>query len=443
MRILITLCFSLAGFRYTAHAFQQHHVATSVLRPRRNDWFTGRRTIACHVASLRDETEIVSLPTPASTTTSQSSPQSNLGLGILFTVPIMWGTYNPVVKYLYGLETPVPGLVFSAGYFWVGATTLWILQAIFSDRKNDEVSSPGATSINGSDGPSNPGLQWQCGFELGTYLFMGALLQVWGLRTVPADRASFLIQLTTVIVPFLEYFVGGKALSRTTVFASILAFLGVVLIELEGSSEGPFSDSMLSGDPTDGLLLLASLFYSLHVVRLGHYAPRLQPLQLAKSKATAQGVLSTAFIASLLWLFPSDNPMSTELVDFFSSVSTTGLPAIAAAAIVFAGWTTGSGAIFAQSLGQRLVASPTTANMLYSLQPLFTAIFAYLLLGEEISGIMGGSCILAAVFLVGSQKDESDEATQPAKEILPTLLMEKQTKSTTTVSRKSTVTSSS
>ena len=396
------------GFQTTSGSNTRLATVPTILRPRaKNDCQYDRRSVACHIASLRDETN---LPAPKN---------SLSGLGILFTVPIAWGTYNPVVKYLYTLEHPVPGLVFSVGYFWVGATTLWILQAILGNNEENKSSSiaasVGADDVSDADDATAPNqaLQWQCGFELGTYLFMGAMLQVWGLRTVPADRAAFLVQLTTVIVPFMEYFMGGKALSRTTIGASVLAFVGVVLIEMEGTSESLFSETLLSGNPTDLLFLLAAVFYSLHVVRLGHYAPKLEPLQLAKSKATAQGVLSTGFLASLLWLFPTDNPLTMEVMDFFDNYSlSAGLPAAAVAGILWMGWSTGSWAIFAQSLGQKLVSSPTTANMVYSLQPLFTAMFAYVLLGEEISGMMGGSCILGAVCLVGNQQKNADAAME-------------------------------
>jgi drug/metabolite transporter (DMT)-like permease len=47
---------------------------------------------------------------------------------------------------------------------------------------------------------------------------------------------------------------------------------------------------------------------------------------------------------------------------------------------------------------------PSNANLVYSLQPIFTAVFAFVLLGESMDpmGFVGGGLILAAVMLVAS-----------------------------------------
>ena len=37
-----------------------------------------------------------------------------LGILVLLTVPLSWGTYAPVVRYLYAIQPPVPGFVFSS-----------------------------------------------------------------------------------------------------------------------------------------------------------------------------------------------------------------------------------------------------------------------------------------------------------------------------------------
>jgi drug/metabolite transporter (DMT)-like permease len=48
--------------------------------------------------------------------------------------------------------------------------------------------------------------------------------------------------------------------------------------------------------------------------------------------------------------------------------------------------------------------SPTNANLIYTFQPIFTALFAFLLLGETMgpAGFVGGGVIASAVFLVAS-----------------------------------------
>ena len=49
----------------------------------------------------------------------------SIAILVLLTVPISWGTYTPVVKYMYDKITPaMPGFVFSTGYYIVAAETL-------------------------------------------------------------------------------------------------------------------------------------------------------------------------------------------------------------------------------------------------------------------------------------------------------------------------------
>ena len=46
------------------------------------------------------------------------------GLVVLTTVPFAWGTFEPAVRYVYAMDPPVPGFVFSTGYYLVAAITL-------------------------------------------------------------------------------------------------------------------------------------------------------------------------------------------------------------------------------------------------------------------------------------------------------------------------------
>ena len=78
-------------------------------------------------------------------------------------------------------------------------------------------------------------------------------------------------------------------------------------------------------------------------------------------------------------------------------------------AILWTGWVTCAYTIFAQSYGQSRV-PPTEANLIYSIQPLCTALFAYILLGETLSrsGVVGASFIAAAVYIVAVTDDVGD-----------------------------------
>ena len=75
------------------------------------------------------------------------------------------------------------------------------------------------------------------------------------------------------------------------------------------------------------------------------------------------------------------------------------VPAIGAT--LWTGLVTCAYTIYAQSFGQRRV-SPTEANLIYTVQPIFTALFAWGLLGETLgpAGFVGAACIGLSVYTV-------------------------------------------
>ena len=165
--------------------------------------------------------------------------------------------------------------------------------------------------------------------------------------------------------------------------------------------------------------------YSLHVVRLGRWANETTPLRLVAYKATAELVLSLIFLSFLVFIAADISMSGTqsslwsfcqewgrEIVLFFQTIQdridTGTLPASsvqkAALATLWTGLVSTAYTTYAQSFGQRRV-KPADANLIYSLQPIFTAVFAFLLLGETMGewGFVGGALVGAAVYLAASK----------------------------------------
>jgi len=119
------------------------------------------------------------------------------GLLVLSTVPMVWGTYVPVVRSMYGVNPPIPGLVFSASYLTLASLSCLALAPFQKNPKpNSEQGEDGGKSESGekdSESSSDPNLLLG-GLELGLYTFLANSLQVVGLETVNSGRAGFLIQ---------------------------------------------------------------------------------------------------------------------------------------------------------------------------------------------------------------------------------------------------------
>lgn len=135
--------------------------------------------------------------------------ERTLGILILLTVPLAWGTYTPVVKYMYDVMDPsMPGFVFSAGYYLVASCSLGLLSLVNSGSNNsqqqqsslqptidniidnDNVVIVDDNDVGGVRDVEEKEVIARGGWELGSYLFIGNGLQVIGLQTVPADRAG-------------------------------------------------------------------------------------------------------------------------------------------------------------------------------------------------------------------------------------------------------------
>ncbi len=285
------------------------------------------------------------------------------------------------VRYLYKIEPPVPGFVFSACYYTLAAATTLFLAS------RSQPDSIGDLENRNDDFSVESVIPFKGGIELGLYLFVANCLQVIGLQTVESDRAGFLVQLTTVMVPVCEGIFAGSLLlvPARTWAACIMAFSGLCIMGLDGKSDLVWNDRSLldavfSFSQGDFLILGAAVLYTLHVVRLGTYARQTTPIKLAASKAATESILSFALIFFLVGLsFVQDTAelqdsetngllsfsLSTghEITSFFSSftagisdgsISTTVLlPAFGA--ILWTGWITCAYTIWAQSFGQSKV----------------------------------------------------------------------------------------
>lgn len=202
-------------------------------------------------------------------------------------------------------------------------------------------------------------------------------------------------------------------------------------------------DSLTQGD---FMIILAALAYTFHCIRLERYAKETPAILLAACKATTETLWSLALVLALVSFASSTvvdaggvlsfaSQQGTEISNYVSTISeelsnkslslTTLAPALAA--MVWTGVVTCAYTIYAQSFGQSRV-NPTDANLIYTIQPIFTALFAWALLGETLgpAGYIGGALIGSAVYIVATSNDESaggreaksDECADNALEVI-------------------------
>lgn len=209
------------------------------------------------------------------------------------------------------------------------------------------------------------------GVILGTLLFITFALFIVGLNYTSSVNTGFLAGLGIIFVPFLLAILNWKLPDRDSLISSLLGVMGLAIIS-ELSIDGiGFGDS---------LVIAGALVSSIHIIVIDRYANQYDSTLLTFIQLVVMASLSIVVASSTGKLLPTH--FSLDLI------VTVVVTASLATAIAF--WV------------QTKYQPETTADravLIFSLEPLFAAIFATLLLREELpfSAMLGGGLIFLAM----------------------------------------------
>lgn len=269
---------------------------------------------------------------------------------LLILVTIVWGSTFVVVKN--AIETMGPLTFISVRFFIAGAVLLvWHV------------------ATTGRSWRSAPRSFYAGAFFTGLALCFAYITQTLGLVTVSAGKAAFITGLYVVIVP-----IASRALLRTkpdvgSIIGVILATIGLGLLSLT------FPFKVMQGD---FLVFLCSIAFAAHILMVGVYGDLGSPVFF-----TAIQLLVVAAIALVLALL-AERPLA--------------VPQDAWTAVIYMALAGTSFAFLTQSSVQRFTSATHTA-LIFAAEPVFGALFAWLMAGETLSGreIAGAICVLAGM----------------------------------------------
>eukprot|EP00597_Dinobryon_sp_UTEXLB2267_P004970 CAMPEP_0170064366 /NCGR_PEP_ID=MMETSP0019_2-20121128/4877_1 /TAXON_ID=98059 /ORGANISM="Dinobryon sp., Strain UTEXLB2267" /LENGTH=273 /DNA_ID=CAMNT_0010271011 /DNA_START=1538 /DNA_END=2359 /DNA_ORIENTATION=+ len=242
--------------------------------------------------------------------------------------------------------------------------------------------------------------------ELGLYTFLGFAFQSIGLETTTASRSAFLLYLNVKFVPFLSAILYGRTIPWTTWLSALLAFLGTCLLSTDG---GPLN----SGDLW---CILAAVSSALFILRLGEFSNRFDAAEL-------NGVsFLTVFALCAMWVggdvvsghLAEYNPLD-DLNGFhigqviLKPIFTDPWP------VLYLGGIATGICNYLQTIGQKTI-SAERAAIIYSLDPLYGAIFSRVFLGEVLGlqGYLGGLLILSAIWISYMSAKNEDKRSENA-----------------------------
>lgn len=205
---------------------------------------------------------------------------------------------------------------------------------------------------------------------IGVTLFAGYASQTIGLQFTTAARSGFVTGLAVVLVPVIGLILLRQRPPLGAAAGVALATAGLFFLSWPGW-EGT-SARVLQGDL---ITLACAVAFAVQIVLVGRYAPAMDPMALATAQLVAVTLLSG--------LFSLGEPLSPAAT----------VPAWLWAGIVFMGVAATALAFAVQSKAQRFT-TPTHVALIFAMEPVFSAIFAWLLTGEVLTGRSLVGCLL-------------------------------------------------
>lgn len=208
---------------------------------------------------------------------------------------------------------------------------------------------------------------------LGGILFTVFAFMTFGVKYTTASNAGFLTCLASAFIPII-LFLYKKQLPEIKVVISIcLTFLGICLLSLNGK---------LQFNKGDLLCILCSLSFSIHIIVAGNLTREVDSVSL--------GVLQLGFVGlySLVFSFIFEAPrLPTTNQSWFTVIALS----IFCTAIAF----------IVQMVAQKYT-TPTHTGLIFSLEPVFAATFAFVFAGEilPLRGYIGGIILIISIILV-------------------------------------------
>lgn len=214
---------------------------------------------------------------------------------------------------------------------------------------------------------------WAMGGLLAAFYLTALILQTIGLQRTSPGVSGFITGMSVAMVPFLYWAVARRSPGHWQIVGAIVATVGLGALSLQGDFTVRWGDA---------ITLLGTLFYALHIMTTGFFAPKVKPATLA----VTQMAISTM---ALVIITPLIVPITLDL------------PWQAWAAIVWTALTGTIYAFFVQSWAQRYTTS-THAAILLGFEAVFAAIAGIAFGMDSVTWrlMVGGSMMLTGVFIV-------------------------------------------
>ena len=307
----------------------------------------------------------------------------------LFSAAIIWG--SAFVAQRSGMDSIGP-FYFCALRSLIGSLAL-VIVFLLTDRKASlhraaDADDPSAKPALEKERQRERKTLIRGGLICGCVIFIAMNTQQIGLVSTDAGKTGFITALYIVLVPIFGIFLKHKT-GITTWMGALLGAVGLYFLCVKDG---------FSIQPSDLIILSGTLFWALHILCVGHFAPKVNVIKLTASQFFVAGVISlivAVFREPISW----DALTGSGIAVLYTGVMSTGV------------------AFTLQALGQKH-ANPTAASIIMSTEGLWAVVFGFLILGEKMTEreLIGCAFMLVAVVIsqlpVPTKKSKPEETQE-------------------------------
>ncbi len=235
------------------------------------------------------------------------------------------------------------------------------------------------------------------GLFLGLLYFLGFASQTIGLKYTTATKSGFITGTFVVFTPIFQVFIEKRMPGRGSLIAIVLVIAGLVLLSSKGESLlDVFNEIGTNFNFGDFLTLICAIFFALYLVYLDIISKKhsYMPLVFLQIAFTAVGGILMAAVFSSAGI---EEPYYVLNFNVVFAIIYTALLATVLTTVL-------------QTKYQKFV-TPTKAGIIFSLEPIFAALIAFMLLTEQISNFGFIGCILIFTGLLASELIDKNKKT--------------------------------
>ncbi len=222
------------------------------------------------------------------------------------------------------------------------------------------------------------------GVILGVFLFSAFATQTFGLAYTQSSIVAFITGLNVICVPFLAYFIFKEEITKNVLLGSFIAVFGLYLLTMSGT---------LTFEKGEFLTLICAFLFALQIIFTGKFSKEVNVFLLVLFQLITVAVLSLIFSLSL-----EEKTFDISYnYAFFKAVIITAVFATVYAFLI-------------QTYMQQFTTATKTA-IIFAMEPVSAAIFAYITVNELLSytQIFGAILIVFATIIAELQFKKSKQ----------------------------------